>query len=605
MSFAAEPFGVFAADLLAGLTGGVSRLRFRYVEEELPFRIGEHERVQAETLRITGIAAGEFATFALGRDATLTNDGALVFHHVVPGVPQPGATVPDLGTDVWVGFDRRPGGPPPALTDRNPGSITRTLAEAFAIELSVLSHQLDGVYDGAFVATAASRDLDQLAALVGVTRRTADVAGGEIVLSRSTPAPADITVLAGTLVSTSATAPFAVTVETSATVTLRRGTVSVAAPVRALVAGPGGVAPARTLRVLHRPIFGVESVFNPEPLAFRSGTETDTDLRARVTRALDSSGRATPGAIIGALTSVEGIREQDVVVEEDHLAFPGVVKVTIAAPIDIARAALARHALDEARPAGVRIEDNLVVPVPPAPTVAEDSGGGGDGPASGVRLDGVLLPLEARLTVTPADTSLTGEQRRSLEDDAGAALLAAVDAVGAGEPVVYNRLVAAVMAVSGVLDAVLEIGARDRTDGEPLQRYNIRPPVAGTRAHLDPADLAVTSYGERVVVDLTVVIERRGLAASGEAETMLKAARADIERRLVAALTLTPPRLSPAVLLGFLGPTPDYAVDRLSYRVELLDEGVRVVAADVTVPLGPAQQVWVRSATVTETQVTS
>ncbi|HET6986481.1 MAG TPA: baseplate J/gp47 family protein, partial [Kribbella sp.] len=392
---------------------------------------------------------------------------------------------------------------------------------------------------------------------------------------------------------------------TTATVTLRRGTVSAQAPVRALAAGPTGVAAARTLTVLHRPIFGIEEVLNPEPMAFRGGAETDEDLRARVQFSLARSGRGTRDALVGALMTVEGIREQDVLVEEDHLAFPGVVKVTIATELTAAAAVLARAALDEARPAGVRVDDNLLVPTPAAPTLAENTGGGGDGPTSGVVLDGVFMPLEARLTVTPGDTGLTDEQRRGLEDDTAATLIAAVKALGVGEPVIYNRLVSAVMAVSGVLDAVIDIGPKDRPAGEPLKRYNVRPPVPGARANLERGDLGVTLRGERVVVDLSVVVERRGLAASGEPETALGAARADIERRLVEALALTPPVLTPAALLGMLDPTADYAVEELSYRVELIDEGVRVTASNVTVPLGPAQQVWVRSVVVTETQVGS
>ncbi len=605
MSFAAEPYGVFAADLIANLTGGISRLRFRYVEEELPFPIPGHDQVLPETLRVTGLSAGAFTTFVLGRDFVMADDGTLRWNHAVPGEPLPGVSLPDLGTDVWVGFDKRSTGPEPVLTDRNPGSITRTLAESFALELAVLSHQLDGIHQGAFAGTAAGRDLDQLAALVGIKRRGVTHAAGEVVLARPAPAQGDVTVVAGTLISTSPDAPVAVTVETTQTVTLRRGTVSVQAPVRALSAGTSGVAAARTLTVLHRPIFGVEQVLNPEPMAFRGSAETDADLRARVQRALEHSGRGTPGALVGALVTVEGIREQDVVVEEDHLAYPGVVKVTIATELTPAAAMQARAALDEARPAGVRIEDNLLVPAATAPALAEDTGGGGDGPAAGAALDGVLLPLEAKLTVTPGDTSLTEEQRRRLADDAANALISAIDALGAGEPVIYNRLIAAVMAVGGVLDAVIEVGPRERPAGEPLKRYNVRPPVPGARARLDRGDLGVILRGDRVVLDLTCVVERRGLAASGEAEAMLGAARADIEHRLAQALVLTPPQLTPAVLLGMLPQTADYAVQRLSYRVELIDEGVRVAVGDVTVPLGPAQQVWVRSVAVTGTQVTS
>ena len=91
---------------------------------------------------------------------------------------------------------------PPRLTDRNPGSILRTLAESFAREYAVVSRQLERVYDEAFIETADGRALDQLVALVGVTRRTQLFAVGEVVFSRLTPAPGDVTIEAGTPIST-------------------------------------------------------------------------------------------------------------------------------------------------------------------------------------------------------------------------------------------------------------------------------------------------------------------------------------------------------------------------------------------------------------------
>jgi uncharacterized phage protein gp47/JayE len=595
MSFAAEPYATFVDDLLADLTGGVSRVRFRFVDDELPFQLGAHERVRPESLRVVGIAQGAFAGFAVGRDLDfVAEDGTLAWRESEPGVPAAGATWPDPGTDVWVGFDRLPGGPAPLLTDRNPGSVVRTLAESFALELAVLSHQLELVYQGAFVDSAGGRDLEQIAALVGVERRGVTSAFGELVFRRSSPASADITIVAGTLVST-AQVPL-VAVETTDTATLRRGTLSVTVPVRALQTGPAGVAPALSLTVLHRPIFGIEDVLNPEPLSFSGGTEPDEELRSRIKRALDTAGRSTVGAIKGALASFEQIREQDVLVEEDHLASPGLVRVTVAAELDPATAVAASQLLEEYRPAGVRILHNLPAPSAPAPSVPEDTGGGGDGPAPEAPITGVWEPLVADVTVIPADSQLTAEQRDRLALDVAAAVQAEVDAIGVGEPLIYNRVVAGIMAVEGVLDTVLEIGRKGTT---PLTRFNLRP-SAGTRPRLDPADLTVRLRGDRVVVDLFAVVERLSISASEPTESALDAIRLDIEQRLVAALLVTPPELSPLTLLGMLTATDRYRVEAVSYRVELLDQGLRVARLDVVVPLDPDQQIWVRSVTVTE-----
>ena len=113
--------------------------------------------------------------------------------------------------------------------------------------------------------------------------------------------------------------------------------------------------------MIHRPILGIEAATNPQALTFGGDSETDDSLRRRASRALEASGRATPGAITGALVSVEGIREQDVRIEEDHLAFPGLVKVSVASDLTPAESARAAELIELSRPAGVRVVHNLVV----------------------------------------------------------------------------------------------------------------------------------------------------------------------------------------------------------------------------------------------------
>lgn len=600
MSFAAEPYGIFVEDLLANLTGAESRVRFAYVDDELPFRIADHERALLASVRAHGISDGAFTEFVRNRDFTVALDGTLGWAGTDPAFNPPGHVLPDPGTDVWVGFERQPGGPPPLLNDRNPGSVLRTLAEAFALEFAVLSHQLQLVYDAAFVDTAGGLDLEQVAALVGVQRRGATHAVGEVVFRRLTPAPADITIGAGTLVSTVG-APN-VTVETSTTVSLRRGAFSAAAPVRATVPGPDGITPERTLTLTHRPIFGVEEVLNPEPLAFGGGAEPDEELRSRVRRALEVSGRATPAAIRGALGALDGIREQDVLVEEDHLSSPGLVQVTVAAEITETTAILASRLLEDMRPAGVRIVHNLPAPTTPLPTFAGDTGGGGNGPIGEPRLPtpGAFVPLVARLVITPADLQLTDDRRRLLADEARAALLAAVDKLGPGDTVVYNRLVAAVMAIEGLLDAVLDI-ALAPTDESPvdLRRFNI-PPVGNLRAGLDPEDLTVEVRGDRILLDVAAVVERTELTAGLERGAAVAAIGRDLETRLLEYFRVTPDALDPAEMKGALPDTDEYVVDDIGYHVELVDEGLRVSRADVVLELDPAQVVWVRSVTVSE-----
>src|SRR5581483_8848797 len=98
------------------------------------------------------------------------------------------ATWPDRGSDFFANYERTPDPQaPPRLTDRNPGSIVRTLAESFAREYAVVSRQLELVYQAGFLSTATGRDLDQVVDLVGITRWTGSVASGEVVFVRATP----------------------------------------------------------------------------------------------------------------------------------------------------------------------------------------------------------------------------------------------------------------------------------------------------------------------------------------------------------------------------------------------------------------------------------
>lgn len=600
MSYAPEPYGLFANDLLLNLTGGVSRVRFRFVNSERPFRIGEHEDVRPDSVAVHGLVDGAFRLFVRTIDYAVGTDGEILWNESEPGVPAAGAVLPDQGSTFYASFDRTAGGRrPPALTDRNPGSITRTLAEAFALEFAVVSHQLDQVYRSAFLATAEGDDLDRVTELVGVSRRGQVHARGEVVLSRTTPAPAEVTIPAGTLVSTSQPPP--VTVETTQTVTLRRGTLSVSAPVQAQVTGPGGVATAGSLTVLHRPILGVEEVTNPTPLTFGGGKEDDVALRQRASRALETSGRATVGAIRGALASLEGVREQDVRVEEDHLAFPGVIKVTVAADLDAETMAAAARLLEEHRPAGIRVVHSLEVPTLPPPGVGSESNGGGDGPTTPGTADGIWYPLAIHGVVTPASTNLTDIQRDRLHRDVAAAIAAAVEAVGVGEPLVYNRVVAAVMAVEGVLDAVLDIAPA--SSGEPVTgRHNIRVP-AGTRPLLEDQGLTVELRGALIALDVTVEVQRLGLAVGGDAASELEKAAEDIQQRLEEALLVTPDVLSQQLLADLLTDTATYHVHEVGYLAEFVDEGLRITEANVTIDVGSDQQVWVRGITAVEAVV--
>src|SRR5258708_31717709 len=156
------------------------------------------------------MAAGAFARFRPDLDYTLSTDNIIGWKQQANGTPAAGAVWPDPGTLFFVNYDlAAQTGAAPLLSDRNPGSVTRLLAESFAREFAVLSRQLEGVYRAGFLDTATGRDLDQLVALLGLVRRTRTAAAGTVVFSRGTPAGADVFIPAGTLISTAQPPPVA------------------------------------------------------------------------------------------------------------------------------------------------------------------------------------------------------------------------------------------------------------------------------------------------------------------------------------------------------------------------------------------------------------
>lgn len=583
MSFRAEPFGVFVDDLVSSLTGGVTREVFRFVPELAPHRLGATDELLADTVRVHGLAGDVHTRFRNGIDFDVD--------HGVVDFRDPPALRPDLGSWFYVSYERAPDTQaPPRLTDRNPGSILRTLAESFAREFAVLSRQLESVYDAAFLDTAEGRDLDQLVALVGVERRTQLFASGEVVFSRSTPAPGEITIEQDTRVST-ADVP-GVTVVTTESRTVRTGTLSVTVPVRAEVAGAAGVALAGSLRVIHRPILGITGVTNPQPTSFGGESETDDALRRRARRALDLAGGGTTGAIVGALSSVEGIREQDVRVTEDHIAAPGVVTVTVAVPdLDERRTARAVELLEAVRPAGVRILHNLR----PTPIAVADPGAGGgasDGPPV-PPLDAVeemFSSMGVKAAVTPTSATLGADEKAALVTEIENVVRAFVDTRGVGEAVIYNQLVTAIMVVPGVQDVVLDL---HRGTIFAVGRQNLEPDASTKRPRLDRLD--VTLRGAPIALDVTVVVERLGPALDLAPDVALADATTDIRQRVADYLSSLSGALTIGGLDDHLTDTARYRVDNVSYHAEFVDEGLRILKGNVEIQAASDQQLWLRT----------
>ncbi len=489
----------------------------------------------------------------------------------------------------------------PLLTDRNPGSVTRLLAESFAREFAVLSKQLESVYDAAFLETSSGRDLDQLVRLVGIERRTRSFATGSVIFSCNAPATGDIPINAGTRLSTAQ--PPLVVFETSEDRTLRRGDLTVDVPVRAIDSGPTGVVPARAISVVHRPIIGIASVSNAQGTTLAGEDESDDALRTRASRALEGAGQATRGALLGALASLPGVKEKFVRLEEDHLTRPGVVIANVAAELTSADASRAVLLLDESRPAGVRVLHNIDAPPALVAAVPPNVRGGpphrpadthrGRGPLSArrrargdpprslrrSRAQSARRCRRARGARSPRSSPTPGSARRS--------------STTASSPRSWRSTACSTWRSNSTPSR-----RRGRVVG--ARRQNFSPP--GTlRPKLADDDLTVEIASEIVAFDVEVTIVLTDFARStGNVADTLADARSEVYGLLQDRVGAIAGAITPAALLAQLPPTISYSVSSLDYTVQYLEAGLIVNEDNPTITLGELERPWVRNLHTTE-----
>jgi len=235
-----------------------------------------------------------------------------------------------------------------ALNDVTEGSVVRTLTEVFARELAVCYQQLDKVYRFGYLETAEGVALDNVIALLGLKRYVAGHLEGSVTFTRRQPAPEDINIPAGTLVSGRDKPLF----KTIQRVTLSQGGKQVSAKVSSVEPGEEAVEAAE-LSIMPRPIWGIEEVSNQGMLTQRQGAETDDEFRERARYAIHQANRGTVSSLEIAVRS-QGVSE--VTVHDQIKDRPGQVDVILGDPeISDALLGKVKQAVESVRPAGVQV----------------------------------------------------------------------------------------------------------------------------------------------------------------------------------------------------------------------------------------------------------
>jgi hypothetical protein len=520
MTFVAQPYERFVDDLLTALTGGTIREEHEFVGIDRAYAVGS-PGVIADSVRVFGQRDDAFALFENGVDYRYDpTEQAILWE--VRGRP------PDDRTFFYVSYFREEG--QPRLSDRNPGSVTTTLAEAFARQFAVLHKQMRLIYESAFVDLATGTALDHIAALLGLERKDAKFASGEVLFKRSTPAPGDIAIPAGTVVSTEEGQNF----ETTDARTLRRDQLSVVSPIRAQVEGAPGRVDAGRIATVNRPIFGIESVLNERETFFAAERETDEELRRRIRGSLERAGRSTVEAIRYRLIEDVPLLSEANVALIERPDVPGFVDVRLgigegADPEFVRRV---EESIFRSRPAGVRVRHNLgsetpppdVAPVEPtvrADVLADFRAVGAPEPAATVTGDGAqpgeaVLPLRVEVLLRLSERNLAVAEKERIADGVRTTVTDYVAAVPMGATLVYNKLLGRIVQPDEIADAALLVRQRDAAPEAPGYRSNVDS--GGRKVAVAPEDVFVELMEQAVRIDVRVNLQVGAPAAPAAGE---------------------------------------------------------------------------------------
>lgn len=307
MTYIKKSYQEIVDDASIKIRGGIVKEFHTFVPDENRY-ILDQAPVAAIAV-VKGTVAGEAYTFSPDRDFHLAGENSIQWTD---------ERTPDAGTRFYISYFPRSADS--AITDVNIGSVSRTLIEAFAWEAAVIYKQLQIVYENGFIDTAGGKSLDFLVKLLDITRIEAGFALGEAAFSRNTPAPADITIPGGTLVSGLSADEKGNEVKhlykTTEDGTLRRGELSVNIPVRAETRGPA--APAGGINTMPKPILGIEAVSNPDDTVLGSREESDQQLRERAKARIKGTSTVTRDAILTAMLEKDFVTSADVVDRPDN-----------------------------------------------------------------------------------------------------------------------------------------------------------------------------------------------------------------------------------------------------------------------------------------------
>ena len=332
-------------------------------------------------------------------------------------------------------------------------SVMGILLRVIAWFLGLTWQLAEAVYLSAFISTAVGVSVDRVAKLLGITRRQAAPAFGEVTF---TGLPGKVIELGTQIRGPKEDDPV---YQTTSDLTLDgsgNGTVAI----EALEAGTGSNVLANTLTELVEPDLDIYTVTNVNPIMNGVNTETDQELRDRYEDSLSTGGASTLESLRASLLGVSGV--QTVLIEENDTMteLNGIPPKSFSALVYGGSDQDVAEAIYSVKPAGIRSFGTTEVDV-------QDSIGGthtiGFERAEVVQIYvNVTLETNEFFPVDGLERVRTNiiKYIGGIDEDE-----TVYNGLGLGDDVIFTRIISAAHAVQGIDDVTVQLGTTEDQAG--------------------------------------------------------------------------------------------------------------------------------------------
>ncbi|TJY42625.1 hypothetical protein E5161_07165 [Cohnella pontilimi] len=323
------------------------------------------------------------------------------------------------------------------LTDVNPGSVVRTLAEAFALEMAEAYARLQKIYEWGYIDTAEGEALDHLVAILGQQRIEGMQAIGEAVFERDPRVRGRIVIPKDTELLIETKRRKALTYRTSQNAELQAGQSVVTVPIACDVP-PGEPVESvllskddleQTTQISS--LAGIASVVIPRSTNPRGYQETDADLRKRVKGLINAAGGGTYKAIERAILATGKV--SSVVFRDSNSAgFPVLHPGELEVAVDVTDGDLSNTETYEAVRSAIDASK---------------------GPGIWVKVRGISeTPMSFSLKLKLVSSNISPEKRETIRRAVQDAVADAAGTLAIGKKLLWNPMLAKMLNIDGVLD---------------------------------------------------------------------------------------------------------------------------------------------------------